>query len=165
MATSEIERGITFAITTAGAVVATCALWWTYFGTLHPRLEKRLAEQDDTTRGRFARDVFSFWHAAVVAGVVGVAVAFEQAISHPEDPLSAGAALALTAGAALYVGGLGAASARAGVRDGVILRFGVALIALAATPLIPNVAGWVALWGLATVVIVMDVVDWRTRGI
>ncbi|HEU4319804.1 MAG TPA: low temperature requirement protein A [Acidimicrobiia bacterium] len=163
VASAEIERGLLFAATTAGAVVATCALWWTYFGTLHARFEERFADQGDATRGRFARDVFSFWHAGIVAGVIGVAVAFEEAIAHPQEPLTQGAALALTIGVALYVGGLGAASARAGIRDGVIIRFGVALGALVLTPLIPNVAGWVSLWALAIVVIAMDVLDGRTQ--
>jgi len=60
VASSDVERGLMFAVTTGGAVIATCALWWTYFGTLQPRLEGRLAEQTDATRGAFARDVFSF---------------------------------------------------------------------------------------------------------
>lgn len=161
VASSEVERGVMFAITTAGAVIVTCALWWTYFGNLHGRLEERLAMQGDTMRGGFARDVFSFWHAAVVAGVIGVAVAFEEAIAHPEDSLSIGAALALTIGAALFVGGLAAASGRAGVRAGVVPRTVVAMVALVATPLVPRVPAWSALWGLALLVLAMDVLETR----
>jgi len=161
VASSEVGRGLMFAITTSGAVIATCALWWTYFGTLHGRLEERLALQDDATRGGFARDVFSFWHAAVVAGVIGVAVAFEEAIAHPDEALSTGASLALTVGVALFVGGLAAASGRAGVREAVVPRAIVAMVALVATPLIPNVPAWSALWGLALLVLVMDVAEAR----
>ncbi len=161
VASSEVDRGVMFAATTAGAVIATCALWWSYFGTLHGRLEDRLADQTDATRGGFARDVFSFWHAAVVAGVIGVAVAFEEAIAHPDEALSTGASLALTVGVALYIGGLAAASGRAGVGAAVFSRAIVAMVALAATPLIPNVSAWVALWGLALLVIAMDIVENR----
>lgn len=161
VASSEVDRGVMFAVTTAGAVIATCALWWTYFGTLHGRLEQRLARQDDATRGGFARDVFSFWHAAIVAGVIGVAVAFEEAIAHPDDALSTGAALALTVGIALFVGGLAAASSRAGVREAVVPRALVALVALAATPIVPQVPAWIALWSLALVIVAMDVVETR----
>lgn len=163
VASSEVERGVMFAATTAGAVIATCALWWSYFGTLHGRLEERLADQNDASRGGFARDVFSFWHAAVVAGVIGVAVAFEEAIAHPDEALSTGASLALTVGVALYLGGLAAASGRAGVSAAVLPRAIVAMVALAATPLIPNVSAWVALWGLALLVIAMDIVENRRR--
>jgi low temperature requirement protein LtrA len=159
VASSEVERGVTFAVTTAGAVIATCALWWTYFGSLHSGLEERLGRQGDADRGRFARDVFSFWHAAVVAGVIGVAVAFEAAIAHPNDELASGLALALTVGVALYVGGLAAAAARAGIREGVAPRAGVAVVALAATPLVPTVPAWLALWALALLVLAMDFVE------
>jgi low temperature requirement protein LtrA len=161
IASSEVERGLMFAATTAGAVIATCALWWSYFGALHGSLEERLAGQTDVSRGAFARDVFSFWHAAVVAGVIGVAVAFEEAVSHPGEALSSGASLALTLGVALYVGGLAAASGRAGVGAAVVPRAIVAMVALAATPLIPNVSAWVALWVLAVLVIAMDLTENR----
>jgi len=161
VASSGVARGLTFAATTGGAVIATCALWWTYFGTLHGRLEERMAQQTDATRGAFARDVFSFWHAAVVAGVIGVAVAFEEAIAHPDEALSTGAALALTVGAGLFLGGLAASSARARVREVVVPRALVALTALAATPLIPHIQAWGALWGLATLIVAMDVIEAR----
>lgn len=161
VASSEVARGVMFAATTAGAVIATCALWWTYFGTLHGRLEERLADQTDVTRGAFARDVFSFWHAAVVAGVIGVAVAFEEAIAHPEEALSTGASLALTLGTGLYLGGLAAAAGRAGVPSVVAPRALIAMAALAATPVVPHVPAWIALWGLALLVAAMDVMEGR----
>lgn len=164
VATSDVDRGPLFALTTAAAVIATSSLWWTYFGTLQSRLEQTMARQDDRSRGGFARDVFSFWHAAVVAGVIGVAVAFEEAVAHPDEALGSGAALALTVGAALYLGGLAAASARAGIREAVFPRAAVALVALAATPIIPQVAAWAALLTLAVLIVAMDVLEaTRTR--
>lgn len=162
VASAEIERDLTFALTTAGAVIAACALWWTYFGTLQGRLEERLGDQDEVTMGAFARDVFSFWHAAVVAGVIGVAVAFEQAIAHPHEALSPEAALALTLGVALFVGGLGAAAARAGVPGATAKRIVVAVAALAATPVVSLIPASTALWALAALVAAMDVMEWRS---
>lgn len=164
VASSDVSRGLIFAITTAGAVIATCALWWTYFGTLQNRLEERLAVQDDSSIGGFARDVFSFWHAAVVAGVIGLAVAFEEAVANPNEMLGAETALALTIGAALYLGGLAAASTRAGVREAVVPRALVAMVVLAATPLVPMVPAWVALWMLALLIVGMDVTEARRLG-
>lgn len=161
LASSDVARSLSFAVTTAGAVVATCALWWTYFGTLQPMLERRLAEQPIPLRGYFARDVFSLWHAFVVAGVVGVAVAFEAAVAHPEDMLQPEAAVALGLGAALFLGGLGGAAWRSGLRRQSSMRFAAAVVALAATPLVPNVPAFAALWGIALVVIALDLVDWR----
>lgn len=161
VASSDVERGLMFAVTTGGAVIATCALWWTYFGTFQQRLEARLAGQTDTTRGAFARDVYSFWHAAIVAGVIGVAVAFEEAISHPDDALSSGAGLALTLGAALFLGGQASSAARAGAQEAVLPRAVVALIVLAMTPLIAQIPAWAALWGLASLTVTMELIETR----
>jgi hypothetical protein len=88
-------------------------------------------------------------------------VAFEEAIAHPDEALSTGAALALTVGAGLFLGGLAASSARARVREAVVPRALVALTALAATPLIPHIQAWGALWGLATLIVSMDVIEAR----
>lgn len=162
VASSAVERSFTFALTTAGAVIATCALWWTYFGTLHRRFEGRMDSQDDMERGGFARDVFSFWHAAVVAGVISMAVAFEEAIAHPDVALESGPAGALTIGAVLFVGGLAAAAWRAGISVAVVPRSVVAFVALAATPLVSQIPAAAALWGLAFVVTAMDIVEART---
>jgi low temperature requirement protein LtrA len=161
VASGNVERGGLFAVTTVAAVIATIALWWTYFGTLHSRFEESMRAQDDSTRGRFARDVFSFWHAAVVAGVIAIAVAFEKAVANPEETLGMGIALALTIGAALYLGGLAAASARAGLDEAVLPRAIVAVIALAATPIVPDSPAWVALLVLAVLVVAMDLIETR----
>ncbi len=161
-ATGELARDMAFAITTIGAVVATCVLWWTYFGSLHAQFELRLTEQNDATRGSFARDVFSLWHAVVVAGVIGMAVAFEEAVAHPGDALSSGGALALTIGAAMFLGGMGAAAWRAGLRSPALGRVGLAAAALASTPAVGAVSGGVALWVLAALIAAMIVVDRRT---
>lgn len=165
LATSELERDLMFALTTTGAVVAACALWWIYFGSLQVRFENRMAAVDREHQGIFARDVFSLWHAAVVAGVIGVAVGFEEAVAHPNDQLSTGAALALTIGVVLFVGGLAAAAWRAGIRDVVPTRATLAGIALASTPLITRIPAAAALWALAVFATAMILVESRrTQG-
>lgn len=161
-AAGELVRDASFAFTTIGAVVATCALWWTYFGSLHPRFERRLDEQNDETRAGFARDVFSLWHAVVVAGVIGVAVAFEEAVAHPGDALSSGGALALTIGTAMFLGGMGAAAWRADLPRPALGRVALAVAALVLTPLVTSVSGGVALWALSGLVAVMILIDSRT---
>jgi low temperature requirement protein LtrA len=161
VASEGIGRDLTFAFTTSGAVIATCALWWTYFGSLQGRFEERMDTQGDKERGRFARDVFSFWHAAVVAGVISIAVAFEEAIAHPDAALHSGPAASLTVGAALFVGGLAVAAWRAGITSAVLPRFLVAIVALASTPLVSRIPAAAALWGLALLVAAMDVVEAR----
>jgi low temperature requirement protein LtrA len=161
IATTQLTRDLTFAATASGAVIATCALWWTYFGGLHAALEERLSAQDDDHRVRFARDVFSLGHAAAVAGVIGIAVGFEIGIGQPEDPIEGPAALAFTIGVLLFVGGLAAAAARAGVRAAVGPRIAMVAMVLAATPLIPMVTAAVTFWGLATLATSLAI--WETR--
>lgn len=157
VATRGLERDITFATTSIGAVVAACALWWVYFGSLHGRLESALADAEAVglTQGRFARDVFSLWHAVVVVGIIGVAVGFEEAIAHPDELLEGGPALALTLGVALFVGGLAASAMRAGHRSAALPRVGLAVLVLAMTPLVTRIAASAVLWGLAALTIGM----------
>lgn len=161
VATTELTRDLTFAMTTAGAVVVTCALWWTYFGALHAGLEERLAEQDDAHRASYARDVFSLGHAAVVAGVIGIAVGVEAGVAHPGEPIQGAEALALTMGVLLFVGGLTAASARAGLRAAVGPRVAMIVVVLAATPLISEVDAAVTFWSLAGLATALAV--WEDR--
>ena len=150
-ATADLERDLTFTVITTGAVLATGALWWMYFGTLHSRFESGLAAQGNQEIAQFARDVFSLWHAVVVAGVIGVAVGFEEAVAHPEESLSLGASTALAVGAAMFAGGLGMAGRRARIEGVALPRFGFTVVALASIPVISRVDPGVALWGLAAV--------------
>ncbi len=161
VATSELTRDVAFAAATSGAVVAACALWWTYFAVLQVELEERLAAQEPRRLAAFARDVFSLWHAVVVAGVIGIAVGFEKAISHPDEPLSAAASLALTSGVVLFVGGLAGAAQRARVRGVVGPRLVLVVLALAATPVIPRLSPAVVLWSVAVGVALLAVVETR----
>jgi low temperature requirement protein LtrA len=161
VATGGLERDLTFSVLTTGAVISTCALWWMYFGTLHQKFEMRMATQEEQDRGRFARDVFSLWHAVVVAGIIGVAVGFEEAIAHPEESLTLAAATALAVGAAMFAGGLGAAGIRARIEGAATPLFGFAAIALASIPLIIRVDAGIALWGLAATAALASILELR----
>lgn len=166
VATTDLERDMVFALTTAGAVTATCALWWLYFGTLHSRFEVRLASQNDYDKGRYARDVFSLWHASVVAGVIGMAVGIEEAVAHPDEALSSEASLALTLGVALFAGGLGGAAWRAGLAPAAVTRGALAALVLAATPLVSMVPAFAALWALSALTVAVAVLEpavWQRR--
>ena len=163
VATSELDRGAVFAVTTAGAVVATCALWWTYFGALHGAFEQQMSARGDDTRGQFARDVFSLWHAAVVAGVIGIAVGFEAAIAHPQRALPSDAALALTVGVALFIGGAAGAAARAQLRGVVAKRVVLVVVVLLSSGLVPRISAAATLWLLATAATVLAITEARPQ--
>lgn len=161
VATSGLDRDLIFAVTTAGAVVAACALWWLYFGAFHGMLEHAMSQHGDETRGQFARDVFSLWHAAVVAGVIGIAVGFEEAIVHPDRSLPSNVALAMTAGVFLFVAGTSGAAARAGIGRFLGPRLGLAVLVLASTPIAARLPAPVTLWALALLVIALGAVEAR----
>ena len=112
-------------------------------------------------RGRYARDVYSFLHFPIIGGVVGFAVAMEEAVAHPAEHLAPSAAVALLAGAALFLGGTGLALLRAGVRRPTVRA--LAIVALAA--LYPLVVAWPpagALTAVAVVVIAAAVTEQRS---
>jgi low temperature requirement protein LtrA len=127
----ELPRSATLAAVVVPAVIGVCALWWTYFARSKDRLEHAMGATAPAQRARYARDVYSFLHFPIIGGVVGFAVALEEAVAHPAEHLEPSAALALLIGAALFVGGTGLALFRAGVGRPVV-RAGalVALVAL-----------------------------------
>ena len=98
----------------AQAVVALVAagvfaglLWWAYFDRVQPAFEHRTEETPPAERGRFARDIYTYAHAPIVAGVILSAVAMEEMTLHPTDPLPAAFRAMGAAGILLYFGGVG----------------------------------------------------------
>lgn len=98
----------------AQAVVALVAagvfaglLWWAYFDRVQPAFEHRTEETPPAERGRFARDIYTYAHAPIVAGVILSAVAMEEMTLHPTDPLPAAFRAMGAAGVLLFFGGVG----------------------------------------------------------
>lgn len=60
-------------------------LWWSYFDRVSPALEHRAESLSDHDRGRFARDVYTYAHTPIVAGVILSAVALEEMALHPNQ--------------------------------------------------------------------------------
>jgi low temperature requirement protein LtrA len=91
-------------MTAVGAsIVIACLLWWTYFGWLKDALEHRFARAAPERLGPLARDAFSFAHFPLICGIVGFAVAVEETVAHPGDPLAPAVLAALGLGVALFV--------------------------------------------------------------
>ncbi len=85
------------------AIVVACLLWWTYFGWLKEALEHRFAAADPRRLGALARDAFSLAHFPLIAGIVGFAVAVEETVLHPDDPMTGPVLASLGVGVALFV--------------------------------------------------------------
>jgi low temperature requirement protein LtrA len=112
-------------------VLVSCALWWSYFPVVRPELERALHATPPADRGRVARDTFSLSHFPMLCGIVAYAVALEDAIAHPGDPLLPGARLALAAGLLLFLGGSAFAMWRA-TCGRPVLRVALSLVTAAA---------------------------------
>jgi low temperature requirement protein LtrA len=96
------------------AVAATGGLWWSYFVSAKPALDHALVQRSGVDRSTLARDVYSIWHFPLVFGVVLLAVAIEEAITHPHQALPVGGSLALAGGVVLFVGSAAAALRQSG---------------------------------------------------
>lgn len=126
-------------------VLISCALWWTYFPVAKPELERALASTPAAERGRVARDVFSLAHFPMLCGVVAYAVALEEAIAHPGDPLAPSGRLALALGLLLFVGGTALAMWRATcgrpfVRVAIIVVTALVLVSIPGQPAFVSLA-------------------------
>jgi low temperature requirement protein LtrA len=97
----ELHAGVIAAALLGLAVAAT--LWWAYFDWVSIVAESRLAQATGAARAALARDIYSYIHLPMVAGIVLFALGLKKTIAHFDDPLPTIAAFALTGGVALYL--------------------------------------------------------------
>jgi low temperature requirement protein LtrA len=89
-------------------------LWWGYFDRVGPALEHRGTEvEGDKARGRYVRDVYTWAHAPIVAGVILAAAALEEITLHPDEPLALSFRMMLAGGLVAMLVGVSAAVWRA----------------------------------------------------
>lgn len=109
-----------------------CLLWWSYFDRPGPALEHRAEGIDgDVARGRFVRDVYTWAHAPVVAGIILAAAALEEIALHPEDQVDVSFRMMLVGGIALFMAGVAVAVWRAfrvAARERIVCAVAVALV-------------------------------------
>lgn len=84
------------------AVCITSALWWLYFYRIKGRLEHAMARQTGAAQSSMARDMFSLFHFPLICGLIVYAYAIEEAMMHPDEPLTLEGRLALGSGIFLY---------------------------------------------------------------
>ena len=85
-----------------GITVAAC-LWWSYFDWVVYVAQARLAEATGAQRAALARDVYSYLHLPMVAGIVLFAFGLKTALHNVGGPLGTIPALGLVGGIALYL--------------------------------------------------------------
>jgi low temperature requirement protein LtrA len=122
------------------AFLSSTALWWLYFGQLAGTVHERIRAATDEDRGRIGRDIYTYLHLPIIAGIVLVAVGDELAVAHPTDDLHGAGALATLAGPALFLGGLMVCAARIGQPQSLPQALAV-LVLLASVPLASGAEG------------------------
>jgi low temperature requirement protein LtrA len=137
-------------------VLTSCALWWTYFPIVKSELEHALAAVAPAKQGSTARDVYSLAHFPMLCGIVSYAVALEEAIAHPGEPLATSGRTALALGLLLFVGGTALAMWRATcgrpvARVAIIVVTATALLLLESEPAFASLS--VALAGVALIAV------------
>lgn len=85
-----------------GLLVAT-AFWLAYFDFFSIRGEQILVNAESQTRVALARDVYTYLHFPMIAGIVLFAFAMKNVIAHVADELDWVVAFALCGGSAIYL--------------------------------------------------------------
>jgi low temperature requirement protein LtrA len=84
------------------AIVVIAALWWAYFDVYAVLAEQQLVRTRGATRSRLARDIYSYFHLPMVAGIVLFALGLKKTIERYDEPLATIPAVALCCGLSLY---------------------------------------------------------------
>ena len=140
------------------AFAGSVAMWWIYFNIGAERGSRQFASSED--RGRMARNVYTYFHMPIIAGIVVCAVADELTIAHPGGHMTVADAVIMLVGPALYLFGnvfFKRASAKYYPLShlvGLGLLVAVAPFSLLMTPL---------MLGAATTVVLVTVAVWETR--
>ncbi len=84
-------------------IVAVAALWWAYFDIVAIVAERRLIEAPPGEQAPMARDVYSYLHFPLVAGIVLLALGLKETLLGTGESLETVPAVALCCGPALYL--------------------------------------------------------------
>jgi low temperature requirement protein LtrA len=159
---SDAGLSIEVAVALLLAFLSSTALWWLYFGQVAGTMHERIRGATAVERGRIGRDVYTYLHLPIVAGIVLVAVGDELVIAHPTDDLHDAGVLVALGGPALFLAGLIALAARLDHPQS--RPRAVAVVALlAAVPLVAGADGLIVS-ALLTTSLAMLVVAEQVRG-
>jgi low temperature requirement protein LtrA len=96
-----LTAGVIMAALLGIAVVA--AIWWSYFDWVVFIAQARLAEATGAARAALARDLYSYLHLPMVAGIVLFALGLKTTLADVDGSLRSIPALGLCGGIALYL--------------------------------------------------------------
>ncbi|MGP3961003.1 low temperature requirement protein A [Nonomuraea sp. 3N208] len=143
----------------AVAFALTCALWWVYFAFAAGAI--RYALRTAEVAIEVIRPVLPYGHLAFVGGVIAIAAATGEVITHPLAHLHTDVAALLFGGAALYLATFGYTRWRM-FRTVSTARLSAAALCLAVVPLAGRVPALAAMAALAAVLVALNVWEART---
>ncbi len=105
-----LEKSDSLPLATISALLASGAfaglLWWAYFDRPSPGLEFAASKLDGKTAGQYVRDVYTWAHAPIVAGIILAAAALEEITLHPRDVVPLEFRAMLAGGLAMFLIGV-----------------------------------------------------------
>ncbi len=105
-----LQKGEGLSAATVGALLASGAfaglLWWAYFDRPSPGLEFAASKLDGLKIGHYVRDVYTWAHAPMVAGIILSAAALEEIALHPEAAVTLPFRSMLAGGLFLFLTGV-----------------------------------------------------------
>jgi low temperature requirement protein LtrA len=84
-------------------IVVVAAIWWSYFDWVVFVAQARLAEATGSGRAALARDLYSYLHLPMVAGIILFALGLKTTLADVDGSLGSIPALGLCGGIALYL--------------------------------------------------------------
>jgi low temperature requirement protein LtrA len=155
---SEVGLSSRILVGLVSATSVACVLWWVYFAFIPSVVEHKL--ESAAQRGRAARDLFTFGHFPIVAGILGYAVVAKHMVADPREPLPLADRSLLIAAMAILIGGCLHIQWRV-VHRLAPERF-VAIAAIAVWLLVgSDLAGSAAVGGVAVILAIMQTITFR----
>jgi low temperature requirement protein LtrA len=160
------DVGLTVAVAAAAVLGVTLVaeLWWVYFDIVAIANARRLVRAPvGREQNELARDVYSYLHLPLVAGIVITAFGLHEALAHAEDPLMTVPAFGLVGGVGIYL--LGHVLVRwRGVHTLNRQRLLLGLLMFALIPAATELAALVTLGIVAALLAAMIVYETRSYG-
>jgi low temperature requirement protein LtrA len=160
------DVGLTLSVATTAVlgIVLVFELWWIYFDVVAIANVWRLVRAPEgRERNELARDVYSYLHFPLVAGIVLAALGLHETLPHAGDPLDAVPAFALLGGVAIYLLGHVAVRLR-GAHTLNRQRLGLALVLFALIPAALEVSALATLAAVTALLCAMIAYETRRYG-
>ena len=125
-----VERDAVHIAAIAIGFTIAASLWWAYFHRAAVVLEEAIVHAVGKEPGRIARDAYSILHYPLVVGIIFYAVAAEEIVAHPDEPLEQFGRFAFSLGVSMALLAIAAAVFRV-TRRVPTIRIGTAVAIMA----------------------------------